>query len=317
MAVIDLIRSKRGTAFSFELLPPIKGNGLEKIYSTIDTLREFNPLYINITNHSSEYIYYKLKDNIYKRECLCRRPCTASIASAIHNKYGIPVVPHIICSGYSREETEDLLLNLQFLGITDLLVLRGDKAKEDNVFKPKENGCSHAMELEKQINDFNNGHFYNGADIKLEVNPFHYGVACYPEKHIEAPNIKTDIHWLRKKVELGAEYAVTQMFFDNNAYFSFVEQARKEGIKIPIIPGIRPISKLSQLTVLPKTFNINCPQELANEIVKCKDDNAIKEVGREWCIKQCKELIIKGAPCIHFYTMGQSETIGSIVKMIF
>ena len=233
MRVIDLINSNEKTAFSFEILPPLKGTGIEKLYQTIDTLREFDPKYINITTHRSEYVYKDLGNGLFQRNRLRRRPGTVSVAAAIQNKYNITVVPHILCSGFTREETEYVLLDLQFLGITDLLVLRGDKAKHESVFTPEGNGYHHAIELQEQINNFNKGIFVDGSEMKVTNTPFSYGVACYPEKHEEAPNIHTDIYWLKKKMETGAEYAVTQLFYDNRKYFDFVERARKEGITIP------------------------------------------------------------------------------------
>lgn len=302
MNVIDLIRSKRDTAFSFELLPPLKGNSIEKLYATIDILKEYDPLYINITNHKSDK---------------CRRPCTVAIAAAIQSRYNIPVVPHVTCSGYTQEEIEYMLLDLQFLGITDLLVLRGDKKKNNFNFIPLEGGRLHALDLENQINDFNNGTFLDGTQIHSDFHPYHYGVACYPEKHIEAPSMDCDLYWLKKKVDAGADYAVTQMFFDNEAYFRFIDKARSIGIDIPIIPGIKPLCKVSQLANLPRIFNVNFPSSLFNELQKCKNDETFREVGREWCIQQCKELVSHGVPSIHFYTMGQAETVANIAKIIF
>ncbi len=254
MKVIDLINNSKGTAFSFEILPPLKGTGIEKLYQTIDTLREFDPKYINITTHRSEYVYKDLGNGLFQRNRLRRRPGTVAVAAAIQNKYNITVVPHILCSGFTREETEYVLLDLQFLNITDLLVLRGDKAKHESVFTPEGDGYHHAIELQEQINNFNKGIFVDGSEMKVTASPFSYGVACYPEKHEESPNIETDLYWLKKKVETGAEYAVTQLFYDNKKYFDFVEQAKAAGINIPIIPGIKPFKKISQLSMIPKTF---------------------------------------------------------------
>ena len=269
MRVVDLIKSTDKTAFSFEILPPLKGTGIEKLYKTVDTLREFDPKYINITTHRSEYVYKDLGNGLFQRTRQRRRPGTVAVAAALQNKYNITTVPHILCSGFSREDTEYVLLDLQFLGITDLLVLRGDKAKHESAFVPETNGYNHAIELESQINDFNKGVFVDGSPIKITGTPFSYGVACYPEKHEESPNMEQDIYWLKKKIEAGAEYAVTQMFYDNRKYFEFVERVRKEGINVPIIPGIKPFRKLSQLSMIPKTFKIDLPQELAVEAMKC------------------------------------------------
>ncbi len=317
MRVIDLINSTDQTAFSFEILPPLKGTGIEKVYQDIDTLREFDPKYINITTHRSEYVYKDLGNGIFQRNRLRRRPGTVAVAAAIQNKYGITVVPHILCSGFTREETEYVLLDLQFLGITDLLVLRGDKAKHESVFTPEPNGYSHAIELEEQINNFNKGIFVDGSEMKITNTPFSYGVACYPEKHEEAPNLSTDIYWLKQKVEAGAEYAVTQLFYDNRKYFDFVERVRKEGITIPIIPGIKPLKRLSQLSRIPKTFKVDIPEELTKEVLKCKDDQAVQQVGIEWCIQQCKELIAYGVPSIHFYSVSAADSIKEVAKQIY
>ena len=317
MNVIDLINSNKGTAFSFEVLPPLKGTGIEKLFHTIDSLKEFNPKYINITTHRSEYVYKDLGNGTMQRARLRRRPGTVAVAAAIQNKYGIPVVPHLLCSGFTREETEYVLLDLQFLGINDLLVLRGDKAKDDAFFKPTGDGYSHATELIGQIKHFNEGFFMDESPIKIQGTPFSYGVACYPEKHEEAPNLEADLQVLKQKAEMGAQYAVTQLFYDNNKYFSFVERARKEGITIPIIPGIKPFSRLSQLTMVPKTFHCDLPQELANEIKKCQTDEQAKLVGIEWAVQQCKELMQQGVPSLHFYTVSAVDSIKEIAKQIY
>lgn len=317
MRVIDLIKHADETAFSFEVLPPIKGTGIEKLYQDIDTLLEFNPKYINITTHRSEYVYKELGNGLFERARLRRRPGTVAVAAAIHNKYNITTVPHILCSGFSREDIEYELLDLQFLNITDLLVLRGDKAKHQSSFSPEPNGHEHAIDLAEQINNFNKGLFVDGSPIKVTNTPFSYGVACYPEKHEEAPNLEQDIYWLKKKMEAGAEYAVTQLFYDNNKYFSFVDKARKEGINIPIIPGIKPFRKQSQLTMVPKTFKVDIPQELTKEALKCKTEEETEALGIEWCICQCKELIKHGVPSIHFYSVGAVNSIKQVAKAIY
>ena len=317
MRVVDLIKSTDNTAFSFEILPPLKGTGIEKLYKTVDTLREFDPKYINITTHRSEYVYKELGNGLYQRTRQRRRPGTVAVAAALQNKYNITTVPHILCSGFSREDTEYVLLDLQFLGITDLLVLRGDKAKHESAFVPENNGYNHAIELEEQINDFNKGVFVDGSPIKVTGTPFSYGVACYPEKHEEAPNMESDIYYLKEKVKNGAEYLVTQMFFDNDKYYAFVDRCRAEGITVPIIPGIKPIVFKNQLTVLPKIFRADIPEPFATELRKCKDDAEAKEVGVEWCIQQCKDLIAHGVPSLHFYTMMASDSVYKIAKEIY
>lgn len=317
MKVTELINSTQSTAFSFEILPPLKGTGIEKLYRDIDTLRPFDPKYINITTHRSEYIYRDLGDGLFRRDKLYRRPGTVAVAAAIQNKYGITTVPHIICSDNTREDIEYELLDLQFLGITDLLVLRGDKGKHESVFTPTGDGYRHAIELQQQINDFNRGIFVDGSEMKVTATPFSYGVACYPEKHEEAPNMESDIYWLKQKVEAGAAYAVTQLFYDNRKYFAFVERARKEGITIPIIPGIKPFKKLSQLNVVPKTFKVDLPEDLTHEALKCKDDAQAAQVGIEWCIAQCRELMAYGVPSLHFYTVGATDSIREVAKQIY
>lgn len=317
MRVIDLIKDTKETAFSFEILPPLKGTGIEKLYQTIDTLREFDPKYINITTHRSEYVYKDLGNGLFQRNRLRRRPGTVAVAAAIQNKYDIRVVPHILCSGFTREETEYVLLDLQFLGITDLLILRGDKARHESIFTPEVDGYSHAIHLQQQINDFNKGLFVDGSPIKITGTPFSYGVACYPEKHEEAPNLDSDLYWLKKKMEMGAEYAVTQLFFDNRKYFDFVERARQQGITIPIIPGIKPFTKLSQLSMVPKTFKVDLPEPLATEAAKCKTDEEAARLGIEWCVEQCKELMAHGVPSIHFYTVSAVNSIKEVAKQIY
>ena len=317
MKVVELIKRNNHTAFSFEVLPPIKGTGIEKLYHDVDTLLEFNPQYINITTHRSEYVYKELGNGLFERIRLRRRPGTVAVAAALQNKYNITTVPHILCSGFSREDIEYELLDLQFLGITDLLVLRGDKAKHESKFSPEPNGPTHAIELVEQINKFNQGVFVDGSPVKVTDTPFSYGVACYPEKHEEAPNLEQDIHWLKKKVEAGAEYAVTQLFYDNNKFFRFVEKVREAGIQIPIIPGIKPLRKFSHLTMVPKTFKVDIPQELTLEALKCQTEEQLEALGVEWCIQQCRELIAYGVPSIHFYSVGAINSIKQVAKVIY
>ena len=317
MKITELIKQGAGTAFSFEVLPPLKGTGIEGLTHTIDQLREFDPKYINITTHRSESVYKELPSGLLQRARLRRRPGTVAVAAAIQYKYGIPVVPHILCSGFTREETEYVLLDLQFLGITNLLVLRGDKAREDRFFKPTADGYSHTVELQEQVNRYNEGFFVDGSPIKVVGEPFSYGVACYPEKHDEAPNMASDMAWFKRKVELGAEYGVTQMFYDNKRYFRFVEAVRAAGIDIPIIPGIKPLSKLSQLTMIPKTFHCDLPEELVTEALKCRNDEDMKALGIEWCVNQCRELMRKGVPSIHFYTVSSVDSIREVARQIY
>ncbi len=300
--------------FSFEVLPPLKGTGTTNLFKTIDSLKEFNPELINITTHRSEYVYTEKEDGTFLRNRMRRRPGTIAVASAIMQKYNIKVVPHVLCSGFTKEDIEYMLLDLQFLGIKEILVLRGDKAKDDAQFRPEQDGYSHATELIEQISRFNNGYFLDGSYIKVQGDPFEYGVACYPEKHEEAPNPEFDLSILKQKQDLGAKYAVTQLFYDNRKFFDFVDRARKAGVTIPIIPGIKPLAKKSQLTVVAKTFHVDIPKELADEAAKLKTDEEVARLGVEWGISQCKELFECGVPRIHFYTVSAVNSIKEILK---
>ena len=317
MRVIDYINSSSDTAFSFEVLPPLKGTGTGRLFGNIDRLMEFNPGYINITTHHSEPVYQDMGNGMFRLGHIRRRPGTVAVASAIHNRYGVPVVPHILCNGYTLEDTEYALIDLQLSGITDILVLQGDKCKGDANTAPAKCGNKHAIDLQRQVNRYNDGFFVDGTAMKEKGVPFSYGVACYPEKHEEAPNMEFDLAVLKQKADEGAAYAVTQMFFDNSKYFAFVERAREIGINIPIIPGIKPIHRLSQMNVLPKTFRVDLPTELVNELVKCKDDAGVAHVGREWGIQQCRELKEHGVPSIHFYTLNAFDSVYEIAKAIY
>jgi len=317
MSVIDKIGQRGRTAFSFELLPPLKGNNIDKLYDAIDTLWEFEPAYINITDHRSEYVFKDMGNGTYTRQRLRRRPGSVAVAAAIKNKYDISVVPHVLCSGFTREDTEYELLDLQFLGIYDLLVLRGDKAPDEKTFTPEKKGNAHALDLAYQIQDFNKGIFVDGSQMLVTKTPFNFGVACYPEKHEEAPNMERDIYWLKQKQEAGAQYAVTQLFYDNSKYFNFLKMAREAGVTIPIIPGIKPMSKLSQLTVIPKTFKVDLPKELVSEALKLHTDEEMKQLGIEWGVQQCKDLLKAGVPSLHFYALGATDSVKEIAKKIF
>lgn len=318
MSVKKLIKEGNSNSkrFSFEVLPPLKGNGTANLFATIDKLKDYDPLFINITTHHSEYVYTELENGQFERKRVRRRPGTVAIAAAIQQKYDIPVIPHVICSGATVEDIEYELIDLQFLGISNLLLLRGDKAKDDRMFTPTKGGLSHTTELIEQVNKFNSGLFADGTPIKHPGTRFHYGVAAYPEKHEEAPNLEMDMKYLKMKQDLGAEYAVTQLFFDNRKYFSFVEKARQTGITIPIIPGIKPFAKLSQITMVPKTFHCDMPQELAQEAVKCKTDEEAMALGIEWTTNQCRELYEAGVDDIHFYTVSAANSVAEVVKRL-
>lgn len=317
MTIPELIAQTPSTAFSFEVLPPLKGNSMDGLRTTIDKLREFAPKYINITTHSAEYIFREREDSLLERQRVRRRPGTVAVAAALQQEYGIPVVPHILCGGFTRSETEYALIDLQFLGISNILALRGDKAHDDKVFRPTPGGNAYTTDLIRQINDYNAGSFADGTPIKDSTVPFSYGVACYPEKHEEAPNLDSDFRYFKEKVELGADYGVTQMFFDNAAYFRFVERARAEGITVPIIPGIKPLTRLNQLVMLPKMFHCDLPEALMQEARHCQTDEQFRALGREWAIAQCRELIAAGVPSIHFYSMGAADAISDIAKAVY
>ena len=305
-----------GRHFSFEVLPPLKGSGTEGLFRTIDKLKCFDPMFINITTHHSEYVYRELPNGQFERLRLRRRPGTIAIAAAIQQKYDLPVVPHVICSGATIEDIEYELIDLQFLGISNILLLRGDKAKDDRVFTPTQGGHTHTTELIQQVNRFNEGFFADGSSITKPGVKFTYGVACYPEKHEEAPNIDVDMQYLLIKQQLGASYAVTQLFYDNQKYYDFVKRAREIGVTIPIIPGLKPMAKLSQLTVVPRSFHCDIPNELAQEALKCKSDEDAKQLGIEWTLNQCRDLYAHGVNNIHFYTMSAVDSVKEVLEKV-
>ncbi len=313
MKVTQHIKNTKKTLFSFEILPPLKGTSIQSIYNSLDPLMEFNPPFIDVTYHREEHVYKKRKDGLLERRSVRKRPGTVGICAAIMNKYQVDTVPHIICGGFNKEETENALIDLDFLGIDNVLVLRGDPIKSETYFTAEKGGHKYASELLVQVNEMNNG-IYLDEELKNSApTDFCIGVAGYPEKHFEAANMRSDIHFLKKKVEAGADYIVTQMFFDNQKYFDFVKLCREHDINIPIIPGLKPISIQKQLTLLPHRFNLNIPNNLVDEVLKCKDNDSVRQVGVEWATQQTKELIEFGAPCVHFYTMGKSDNVQEIV----
>ena len=314
--IIDIIEGSKSPFLSLEILPPLKGNSIYKVFDIIERLKRFNPQFVNITSHHSEYIYKPLPNGTHRRVSVVKRPGTVAVSAAIQNRYGLIPVPHIICRGFTKEETEYALLDLNFLGINNLMLLRGDD-KRPYLPEDKENYHEHATDLQQQINLFNKGIGLEDMTIQGIETPFSYGMACYPEKHEEAPNMDSDIHFMKMKADNGADYFITQMFYDNEKYFRFVERCRAVGITVPIIPGIKPIYKKTQLTVLPKTFRTDIPEALASQIRDCNDDRDVKEVGLEWCLRQCGELIEKGVPGIHFYTMGISDGVARIADKLF
>jgi len=317
MKVIDIINQAKKTVFSFELLPPLKGNDTSKLYRTIESLTDFDPKYINITTHRDEVEFKELEDGTIVKRTVRKRPGTVAIAAAIQHKYNIPVVPHILCGGFTKSETEHVLIDLNFLGIENVLALRGDGIKSQHVFKPEKYGHSNAGQLVNQISDLKKGKYLE-EDLKNNTPlDFCIGVAGYPEKHFEAPNLNHDLTFLKQKVDAGADYIVTQMFFNNEVYYNFVEKCHAAGITIPIIPGIKPINLKNQLTVLPKIFSIDLPQELVSELSKCKNNEEVRRVGTEWAILQSKDLVAHNAPSLHIYTYGISDNVKEIVKAVF
>ncbi len=315
--IIDVIDSRKSPFLSLEILPPLKGNSIFKVFDIIEKLKKFDPQFVNITSHHSEYIYKPLPNGTHRRVSVVKRPGTVAISAAIQNRYGLIPVPHIICRGFTKEETEYALLDLNFLGINNLMLLRGDDKKSFLTAEDKENYHEHATDLQNQINLFNKGIGLEDMAIEGIETPFSYGMACYPEKHEEAPNMDSDIYYLKMKVDNGADYLITQMFYDNDKFFKFVDRCRAEGISVPIIPGIKPIYRKQQLTLLPKVFRTDIPEELASQIRDCSSDKDVKEIGIDWCIRQCEELIEKGVPGIHFYTMGISDGVARIADKIF
>ena len=315
MSVAEILSRTDKTLFSFEVLPPLRGKNMDQLYTTIDRLMKFDPAFIEVTTHRTDFTYREVEPGKVQRVEERLRPGTAAVAYAIKQRYGVPVVPHLICSGNTRQETEYELIDFVFLGMFDLLVLRGDKSKLDDHFIPKDGGLSYASELCAQVNDFNAGKLlYGDTHDMLMDRCFTYGVAGYPEKHAEAVSADEDMEVLKRKVDLGARYIVTQMFFDNSKYFADVGRCRAAGIDVPVVPGLKPLGTLNQLTLLPKVFHIEFPKELAAKLAKCTSNDDVKKVGVEWGIRQCSELRAAGVPSLHFYTMNASSSIEAIMN---
>jgi methylenetetrahydrofolate reductase (NADPH) len=316
MKITEHFRDAGTRKVSFELLPPLKGDNMEKIYNTLDPLMEFKPPYINVTYHREEVVYKKHDNGLLERRIVRKRPGTVAISAAIKFRYGVDVVPHIICGGFSKEETENALIDLHFLGIHNVLALRGDTQKTERVFSPERDGHSHAVELVEQIMAMNKGRYLDEELENATPTQFNVGVAGYPEKHEEAPNMQTDLLNLKQKIDAGAEYIVTQMFFDNEKFFRFVQQCREAGITVPIIPGIKPLTSKAQIYTIPKAFKVDIPYDLASAIEKAKDNAAAWQVGVDWAIEQSKGLFAAGLPIVHFYTMGRADNIRRIVEAV-
>ena len=316
MKITDHIEQSKETIFSLEILPPLKGKSIQSIYDGIDPLMEFKPPFVNVTYHREEYIYKERERGLLEKIAIRKRPGTVGICAAIMNKYQVDAVPHLICGGFNKEETENALIDLQFLGIDNVLALRGDSIKTESNFRPHEDGHSYAVDLIHQIKGMNEGN-YIMDDVQLAPTDFCIGAAGYPEKHFEAMNLATDLQYLKQKVDAGAEYLVTQMFFDNDKFFAFVKACRDIGINVPIIPGLKPIRSMNHISFLPKFFHIDYPEALSKELLKCKNNAEVEQVGIEWGIQQSKELKEANVPGIHYYTMSNSKAVYSIAKEIF
>lgn len=317
MKVIDHLKNATKTLFSVEILPPLKGKSINSIYESIDPLMEFKPPFIDVTYHREEYILKLRENGLFEKISIRKRPGTVGICAALMNKYKCDAVPHIICGGFTKEETENALIDLNFLGIDNVLLLRGDPIKSEKHFETEPGGNDYAIDLIRQVVHMNRGIYLDEDLQNAEPTNFCIGIAGYPEKHYEAPNMQSDLYYLKKKVEEGAQYIVSQMFYDNKKYFEFVKLCREAGINIPIVPGLKPITARKQASILPKTFHIDIPQDLLLEIVKCKTDDEVREAGIRWTIEQSKELIKFGVPCLHFYSMGKSDAIRRVASQIF
>ena len=318
MKVIDHIKKAPGkTQFTFEILPPLKGQNIQSIYESIDPLMEFKPPFIDVTYHREEYVYKELDNGLLEKHVIRKRPGTVGICAALQNKYNVDAIPHILCGGFTKEDTENFLIDLDFLGIDNVVALRGDAIKSETYFKPHKDGHSFASDLVSQIKDLNKGQYLDDEILNTSKTDFCVGVSGYPEKHMEAPSLESDLHFLKKKIEAGADYIITQMFFDNQKYFEFVEKCKSFGIDAPIIPGLKPLATKKQLNALPHRFHVDLPEDLIKQVIKCKDNKQVRQVGVEWCIEQSKELKAAGVPFLHYYSMGKSDNVKAIAEGVF
>ena len=317
MKVTEYFEQANGeTLITFEILPPLKGGSMEDIFKILDPLMEFKPPFIDVTYHREEYIYQLKPDGYYEKSSIRKRPGTVGICAAIMHHYGVDAVPHLICGGFTAEDTENALIDLNFLNVDNVLVLRGDAMQFETKFNPSPSGHKYAVDLVRQVNSMNQGKYLDENIANGSKTNFCIGVAGYPEKHFEAPNLDSDLYYTKEKIDAGGDYIVTQMFFDNKKYFDYVDQCRQHGINVPIVPGLKPLTKKYQLKSIPRKFFVDMPDALVKEVEKAKTSEAVREVGIEWCIQQCKELKEGGAPCLHFYTMGDAETIRRIVSAV-
>jgi methylenetetrahydrofolate reductase (NADPH) len=317
MKITDHIKNAKKTLFSFEILPPLKGENINNLFDAIDPLMEFKPPFIDVTYHREEYVYKKRENGLLEKISTRKRPGTVGICAAIMNRFKVDAVPHIICGGFTVEETENALIDLHFLGIDNVLLLRGDAIKSEGSFVPEPGGHKYSTDLIRQVVHMNNGRYLDEEMQNPTPTNFCIGVAGYPEKHFEAPNLKADLKYLKYKVDMGAEYIVTQMFFDNSRFFDFVNKCREMDINVPIIPGLKPLATKKQTNILPSIFHIDIPEELEEAVAACKDEKAVREVGIEWAIKQSKELMDFGVPVLHYYTMSKSHAVKKIAEALF
>jgi len=318
MKVTDhLARADGKTLFSFEVLPPKKGENIHTLFSNIEPLMEFKPPFIDVTYHREEYVYRHHPNGLLEKKTVRRRPGTVGICAAIKNRFDVDTVPHLICGGFTKEETENALIDLHFLGIDSVLALRGDPIKSEGVFKAEPDGHAYASDLIGQMANLNKGEYLDQEQDETWATNFCIGTAGYPEKHFEAPNYNADIRYLRHKVDRGADYVVTQMFFDNEEFFRYEKLCREAGITVPIIPGLKPLTTKAQLTMLPRSFYLNLPEPLVEAVSQCRDNDAVRAIGIEWCLNQSRELMAHGVPCLHYYSMGKAESIRRVAKELF
>ena len=317
MKVTEHIEKAKGnTQFTFEILPPVKGHNVQSIFDNIDPLMEFNPPFIDVTYHREEHVYNDLGNGLLQKKVVRKRPGTVGICAALQNKYNVDAIPHILCGGFNKEVTENLLIDLDFLGINNVVALRGDAIKSETYFTPNKDGHKFASQLVEQISDLNKGKYLEELEIYSKTD-FCIGVAGYPEKHMESPSLESDVHFLKEKIKAGSDYIITQMFFDNQKFFEFETKCREAGINVPSIPGLKPLATLKQLNLIPHRFHVDLPQDLIDAVVKAKDNAAVSQIGVEWCIQQSKELKEQGVPFLHYYSMGKSKNVKKIASALF